>query len=112
MRSLQTTGLYWGRKGDGSYERVWFQDLAAPGLRRCAFHSAGGSTAISNSVTSGSVPSRIAVTMSDASVVGLTMRLTELLSTPLLPCNLCQRFDTKRSGVQAALYDFGADLLA
>lgn len=30
MRSLQTTGLASGRKGDGSYERVWFQDLVAP----------------------------------------------------------------------------------
>ena len=44
---------------------------------RCSSHSAGGSTARSNSVTwFGNASSRMAATMSGASVVRLTIRLT------------------------------------
>ena len=51
--------------------------------KRCSYQSAGGSTARSNSVRwSGSASSRIASTMSVASVVRFTIRLTKLLSTP------------------------------
>ena len=49
----------------------------SPSLARCSSHSAGGSTARSNSVTwFGNASSRMAATMSGASVVKLTIRLT------------------------------------
>ena len=63
--------------------RVATQDYLVFKIARCSLHNSGVPDARSNNVTSdGSVSSRMAATMSGASVVRLTIRLTYARSMP------------------------------
>ena len=63
--------------------RVTTQDYLVFKIARCSLHNSGVPDARSNNVTSdGSVSSRMAATMSGASVVRLTIRLTYARSIP------------------------------